>query len=728
MSKKNVVSEKKISTVRVVLPPVEATDCLPFQEENKNADSKPSSNSISRFQLEIQLAQIALLFTLIATVMLFKEIYVIFIVHLKELDYFCVIKQIVFASIVGFFIYGILVYQVTRLGYFLRRKNHRPVGRSELDRIFDCPSPALTFLIPSYKEEPHVIRLSLLSAALQEYPNRRVVLLIDDPPNPTQQDDISSLLAARRLPREIQDLIELPAAEMDKELDWFLKREKNKLMIAEEYLRLARLYQRVAVWHMSMASSYPAIDHASRWFVQKTFLDTARDHIRHAGDLKRLARKNPTLVEDVVTIHREYRRLAALFKVEVTSFERKKYINLSHQSNKAMNLNSYIALFGKRHRETEKRGSIFLEQTRNLDEGLLIPDTDYLITLDADSMLMPEYALRLVHIMEQPGNEKLAVVQTPYNAFPNPPGLLERIAGATTDIQHIIHQGFTQYHATYWVGANALLRKAALEDICVIGEERGFKISRYIQDRTVIEDTESSIELVDRGWKLHNYPDRLAYSSTPPDFGALLIQRRRWANGGLIILPNLLRYWFKGFNRRAKMTECLLRLHYLVSIAGINIGLLLILLFPFEENLRSIWLTLTALPYWFFYGRDLIQSGYKKGDLLRVYALNLLLLPVNLGGVFKSLHQAWTGEKIPFGRTPKIIGRTAVPALYHMTGLFLLGYCLTESLVDAANGRYFHALFAFVNGNFFMYAVLKYLGLKEIKKDILQAWSSSFMY
>ena len=123
--------------------------------------------------------------------------------------------------------------------------------------------------------------------------------------------------------------------------------------------------------------------------------------------------------------------------------------------------------------------------------------------------------------------------------------MLERVAGATTDIQYIIHQGFTRYDATYWVGANALLRKTALEDIVTVGEERGFEVRRYIQDRTVIEDTESSIDLVDRDWTLFNYPERLAYSATPPDFGALLIQRRRWANGGLIILPKLLRYLFR---------------------------------------------------------------------------------------------------------------------------------------------------------------------------------------
>ena len=97
----------------------------------------------------------------------------------------------------------------------------------------------------------------------------------------------------------------------------------------------------------------------------------------------------------------------------------------------------------------------------------------------------------------------------------------------------------TYYGATFWVGANAVIRKRALDDIVEVEHVGGFEIRRYIQDRTVIEDTESSIDLGTAGWTLLNYPERLSYSATPPDFGSLCIQRRRWANGGLLILPKL---------------------------------------------------------------------------------------------------------------------------------------------------------------------------------------------
>src|SRR5690606_13699063 len=103
--------------------------------------------------------------------------------------------------------------------------------------------------------------------------------------------------------------------------------------------------------------------------------------------------------------------------------------------------------------------------------------------------------------------------------------------------------------ATFWVGANAVIRKRALDELETREDEQGFIIRRYIKDRTVIEDTESSIDLRSRGWRLHNYAERLSYSATPPDFGALAVQRQRWANGGLVILPALLRLIRRGEER-----------------------------------------------------------------------------------------------------------------------------------------------------------------------------------
>jgi membrane glycosyltransferase len=236
-----------------------------------------------------------------------------------------------------------------------------------------------------------------------------------------------------------------------------------------------------------------------------------------------------------------YRRLVATFRAELSSFERKQYVSCSHAANKAMNLNSYIALMGGSYQEVSTPIGPALVRCSPRDADLTVPDPDYVLTLDADSMLLPEYCARILYLMEQGGNAKIGVAQTPYSSYPGSSTRIERISGATTDIQHLVHQGMTHYDATFWVGANAILRKRALDDIVEVYYENNWEIRRYIQDRTVIEDTESTIDLGIHGWSLMNYPERLAYSSTPPDFGSLCIQRQRWANGGLLILSKLRR-------------------------------------------------------------------------------------------------------------------------------------------------------------------------------------------
>jgi cellulose synthase/poly-beta-1,6-N-acetylglucosamine synthase-like glycosyltransferase len=663
---------------------------------------------------EIALTQLVFCLTLIAWAFATWELFDILWHRSQALALF---EQILFILLVQFLIYGNLVYQLTRLGALKRRAMHRPTSREALEAVFEERAPALTLLVPSYKEESSVIQRTLLCAALQEYPNRRVVLLIDDPPHPKDPSDQAALSAARQLPFMVQTLLEDAAAPFIEAYGRYSNRRlEQKIDVVEEGARLVQLYHQAAVWFEKQAAGYPVHDHADALFVQKIFIASAESQRERAEAIEQASLTGELSKQQ---IRREYRRLATLFQVEVTHFERKRYINLSHEPNKAMNLNSYISLIGKSFRKVQREEGLYLEAVKNAEAEWRVPEADYLITLDADSLLVTDYTLRLIHIMRQPGNERIAVAQTPYSAIPRAPGTLERIAGATTDIQYLIHQGFTQYKATFWVGANALLRKRALDDIRVIESERGFQIEKFIQDRTVIEDTESSVDLIDRGWTLYNYPERLAYSATPADFGSLLIQRRRWANGGLIILPKLLRYLRRGPDRTSKRVEGFFRCHYLISITAVNIGLVILLALPFEGSIRSLWLPLTAVPYFFLYGRDLVQIGYRWTDLFRAYALNLLLIPVNLCGVAKSLHQVITGRKIPFGRTPKITGRTVAPALYIFLEYALLFHWLLGCAVDVIHMRWTHAAFSLINAAFLGWAVFRFIGLRESKEDFL---------
>src|SRR5689334_14053096 len=104
-----------------------------------------------------------------------------------------------------------LAYLVARLGFLYRTRVHQRTPRAILDAFFDASAPSVTALVPSYREETAVIRQTLLSIALQEYADLRIVLLIDDPPHPTDPHHRELLEASRLLPAEIERLFAPPA-------------------------------------------------------------------------------------------------------------------------------------------------------------------------------------------------------------------------------------------------------------------------------------------------------------------------------------------------------------------------------------------------------------------------------------------------------------------------------------------------------------------------------------
>jgi cellulose synthase (UDP-forming) len=278
--------------------------------------------------LEIILTCAAICLTLITSFLLAYELFKIAIDSFHNHAYFNTGEKLVFLGIVVFFIYGNLVYQFTRAGYLKRFANHRSPSWEELASIYKKKAPALTMLIPSYREEARIIRQALLSTVLQEYPNKRVVLLIDDPPNPSDAHDMARLIASRGLPHEVQKLVQEPKAMLKASMEAFVERNTRGFDASDECLLLAACYREVAAWFKQQASSFEIADHTDRWFVKKVLLEPAGKYLRRAEELTNSVEKwNFPAGFDVQAALRDYRKLISLFDVELTSFERKKYLN-----------------------------------------------------------------------------------------------------------------------------------------------------------------------------------------------------------------------------------------------------------------------------------------------------------------------------------------------------------------------------------------------------------------
>lgn len=614
--------------------------------------------------------------------------------------------------------YGNFVYLVARHGFSLRRARHAQAPRSDLEKTFDLDPPETIILVPSYKEEEGVIFQTLMSAGLMEYPKRRVVLLIDDPPNSNNKEDAALINAARRLPLDLNTLFRVELEHFQAEHDGFCeRRQRGAVSRAGEWARIAQLLERAAQWLEDQARIYrrgrtnAALTHTDRLFIDKILLEQARTHRRRADELRA---RHPA----EALISREYRRLAALFDVQFSSFERKRFANLSHAANKASNLNSYIGLLGGSYREVMHADGLHLEPCASNKATLQVVDAKFIITLDADSLVCSDYALRLIQFLEQPGNERVGLVLTPYAAIRGSASALERAAGAQTDMLYVLQQGYSHFDSAPWGGPNSVIRRQALEDISTEIEERGHRIRTFIQDTTVIEDAGATIDLIRKGWRVTCHPERLCYSATPPDFGSLVIQRERWSNGGLIILSNLFGYLR---NQKFSLTVTLegwFRFYILSGSAMMAVSTTILMLCPFMVGVVPIWLPLIFLPHLVLQVADMIYSKYRLSDLLQVYALSSMLLPIVLGGTLLSLRQLSTGRKESFKRTPKVAGRTAVPIHYLTITYALLAISLINAIYYAVIGRYAFSAMSMILGASYLYGCVRFIGLRETVEDI----------
>ena len=639
------------------------------------------------------------------------------------------LEAVGYLVVVSFLTFSALMYLIMRQGALQRFQEHVRVPRAELDRYFHDHRPSITVLVPSYGEEVDVIRKTLLSAGLQEYPDIRVVLLVDDNPYPKKDSDKKRLEETRNIADDLTQLLKEPREKFTQILREFERNmPRSEFIHAKHVARLADDYSWAAAGLDKLANMEIIEDHVDEFFANQVLRNLAKE-LRLTAEALVASTKEGSVVQTERALQL-YRRLAWIFDVKFEVFERKKYASLSHEANKAMNLNSYIGLMGGTYKQVDTpQGITLMPTTEKSKNAVVFPNSDFVLTLDADSILLRDYCLRLVYFLGQPNNKRVAVTQTPYSSFRGAATRIERLASATTDIQHILHQGMSHYGATFWVGANAVIRKKALDDIVETEWVGGFEIKRYVQDRTVIEDTESSIDLTVKGWTLINYPERLSYSATPPDFGSLVIQRRRWANGGLIIAPKLLAYTKDLKRRQEKVSkaELLIRLNYMASIAWSNFGLIFLLAFPYNSRLLSPFVLLAATPYFLCMASDLKYSGYKRTDVLRIYGFNLILLPVNLAGVLKSIQQALSGKKIPFARTPKVQNRTISPMLYVVAPLLIVSFSVFIMVKDIVAHNWINATFAGFNAIVSAWAVLAYIGIWHTLVDVWHGLTS-WMY
>lgn len=173
------------------------------------------------------------------------------------------------------------------------------------------------------------------------------------------------------------------------------------------------------------------------------------------------------------------------------------------------------------------RGSSEFAKAGSLNAGLARTDAEFLLVLDADHMVLPQFLERTLGYFDDPS---VAFVQTPQSFYNTDSFLFRRARGRAASwwelkmFFHCTQLAKNRWNSSFFCGSSALLRRAALDDI------GGFATS------TVTEDIHTSLRLHAKGWRSLYIPEQLAYGLEAHNLKQYYTQRRRWAMGSITLL------------------------------------------------------------------------------------------------------------------------------------------------------------------------------------------------
>jgi cellulose synthase (UDP-forming) len=163
----------------------------------------------------------------------------------------------------------------------------------------------------------------------------------------------------------------------------------------------------------------------------------------------------------------------------------------------------------------------------NLNHALTHSSGEFLVTLDADHVPMPDLIEQLLGFFEDP---KVALVQTNqdfYNldSFQHETDWEARSAWQQQELFfNVIEPGKDGLKAAIYCGSPAIIRRKALDDVGGFARE------------TVTEDMHTGLRMQKRGWEVVFHNRTVARGLAPQTFIAYNTQWRRWGFGAMQVL------------------------------------------------------------------------------------------------------------------------------------------------------------------------------------------------
>lgn len=173
------------------------------------------------------------------------------------------------------------------------------------------------------------------------------------------------------------------------------------------------------------------------------------------------------------------------------------------------------------------RGSNEFAKAGSLNAGLKHTDAEFLLVLDADHIVLPQFLERTLGYFDDPA---VAFVQTPQSFYNTDSFLFRRARGIAAGwwelkiFFHCTQLAKNRWNASFFCGSSAVLRRSAIDDV------GGFATS------TLTEDIHTSVLIHAKGWRSLYIPERLAFGLEAQNLKQYYSQRRRWAAGSVSLL------------------------------------------------------------------------------------------------------------------------------------------------------------------------------------------------
>lgn len=191
--------------------------------------------------------------------------------------------------------------------------------------------------------------------------------------------------------------------------------------------------------------------------------------------------------------------------------------------------------WGARYVVRPRRG--WMKKSGNLQHGYEHSDGEFILVLDADFAVRPDFLEHTLGYFEDPA---LGILQSPQFFRCSRDNWVERGAAAQQEQFYRIGLRARDTHGgAICVGTNAVYRRAALD------ERGGMALLEHS------EDIFTGMKVVDAGYRVDYLPLPLAAGSTPSTTAALASQQYRWARGNFALAgtPLFKRMKLRGMQR-----------------------------------------------------------------------------------------------------------------------------------------------------------------------------------